>query len=437
MSEIGDFKHHSTCRFCGSPDLAQVLDFGAVPLAGGFLAEDQIAAEKVYPLSLQFCRGCTLVQVGDAVSGETLFHNYFYFSSSIQTLVGHFAEFADEIVGRFARPSEAFVVEIGSNDGVLLKPLAERGVRALGVDTATNVVASIKGLGGRQGNGQGNGLGDRQGDTPPFTVVNDFFTEAVAKRIRAEHGPADSIVSSYSLAHIDDMADVMRGVKALLAPDGHFVFEVYYLGALLGELQYDMVYHEHVNYYSMAALTRFFATFGLEFFDVKELPLRGGTLRYYVRNAGAPGPPVADSVEELIEREHERGLDSLDTYLAFAKRVETSRTELMATLADLKREGKEIAGYGASGRATTIMSYCGIDARHLSYVVDDAPAKHGFFTPGSHLEIKPWSAAEASPPDYMLLFAWSFADEVIEKRAGYLAGGGKFIIPLPEVRIVG
>ena len=410
-------KNPKHCRLCQSTELANILDFGKVPLAGGFLREDQFANENFYPLSLQFCRNCTLVQVEDTVPGDTLFRNYFYFSSSIQTLVTHFGEFAQEIAARFTNPSEALVVEIGSNDGVLLKPLTKLGVRCVGVEPASNVVASI--------------------DTPGLNIINEFFTEDVARRIREEHGPADMIVSSYTLAHIDDMTTVLNGVKALLKSDGQFVFEVYYLGALIDELEYDMVYHEHAHYYSMAALTRFFDRFGLEIFDVKSLPLRGGTMRYYLRKADAVETGVSDSVQELVDREHERGLDSIDTYIAFASRVERSRTELMGVLSDLIREGKEIVGYGASGRATTIMSFCGIDKQHLSYVVDDAPAKHGFFTPGSHLSIKPWSATEQSRPDYLLLFAWSFADEVIAKRADYLAQGGKFIIPLPEVKIVG
>jgi methylation protein EvaC len=414
---IGAYEHSSLCRFCGSSDLKEVLDFGSVPLAGGFLTEDQLDDEKYYPLSLHFCGSCTLVQVGDAVPPATLFRNYFYFSSSIRTLIDHFAEFSDEIIAHLTKPAEALVVEIGSNDGVFLKPLTERGVKAIGVDPASNVVASI--------------------DTPGLNVINDFFTEKVAARIREENGPADRIVSSYSLAHIDDMTDVLKGVKVLLKDDGQFIFEVYYLGALLDELQYDMIYHEHVNYYSMAALGRFLGTFGMEIFDVEEFPLRGGTLRYFVKNVDSAAPPVSDAVQALIDREHLRGLDSLDTYAEFAKRVDQSRIELMAVLGDLKREGKEIIGYGASGRATTIMSYCGIDARQLDYVVDDAPAKHGLFTPGSHLLIRPWSAAEESTPDYVLLFAWSFADEVIKKRAAYLAQGGKFIVPLPNVRIIG
>jgi predicted TPR repeat methyltransferase len=417
QQQIGDYTRQTRCRFCQNENLTKILDFGNVPLAGGFLRSDQRSDEKFYPLALQFCRDCTLVQVQDSIPPATLFRNYFYFSSSIQTLVGHFAEFAEEVVSRFEDPSAALVVEIGSNDGVFLKPLTNRGVTAVGVEPATNVVASI--------------------DTPGLNVVNEFFNEEVALRVREQYGLADTIVSSYTLAHIDDMTGVLNGVKALLKKEGQFVFEVYYLGALMDELQYDMIYHEHVNYYSMAALTSFFKRFGLEIFDVKALSLRGGTMRYYVGDTELVASKVTPAVQALIDQEHEKGLDSLDSYRAFADRVENSRTELMKVLGELKRDGKMVAGYGASGRATTIMSYCAIGEEHLNYVVDDAPAKHGLYTPGSHLPIVAWEATQDEWPDYLLLFAWSFAKEVIDKRADYLAAGGKFIIPLPTVKIVG
>lgn len=412
----GDYLHHTTCRFCQSRRLVKVLDFGDVPLAGAFLKPEEFPAERFYPLEIHFCQDCTLVQVLVAVPGEVLFRKYFFFSSAIRTLVEHFAELAAEIAERFAGGKDALVVEIGCNDGVLLRPLYELGIRCVGVDPATNVVEQIK--------------------IPGVTVVNDFFTEKLAFELLRSTGPADVIVSSYSFAHIDDMVDVMKGIAALLRPDGVFLFEVYYLGIVLDELQYDMMYHEHMSYYTLRSLELFFERFGMEVFDVEKLPLRAGTIRYYVRNKGRRRETISPRVQELRDYERDRGYHRVETFFQYAERVQKSRADLIGLLGRLRREGKRIIGYGGSGRSTMIMNYCGIDSRYLEFVVDDAPAKLGWCMPGTHLPIKSWSAAAAEPPDYALVFAWSFLDEIVRKRQEYLQNGGKFIVPLPEVRIL-
>jgi SAM-dependent methyltransferase len=413
---LGQYVHHTACRFCQSSNLIPFVDFGLVPLAGAFLTKDQTPGEKYYPLQVCFCRDCTLVQVNNAVPGETLFKNYFYFSSAIQTLVEHFKRFALEVKSRFLNDASSFVVEIGCNDGVLLKPLLAEGVKCLGVDPATNVVES-------------------SGLARPH-ILNDFFTEQVALQICKNHGPADAILSSFSFAHIDDMVDVMKGVKALLKDDGVLIFEVYYLGIVIDEMQYDMIYHEHQSYYSLVSLMNFMKRFGMEVFEVKRIPLRAGTIRFYVRNIGQRGI-VDRSVEDLLAYERGRKLDDLSTYQDFGKKVESTKVELMALLSRLKKQRKMIIGYGASGRATTIMTYCGIDGQYLNYVVDDSPAKQGFLTPGTHVPIKPWSATEMPPtPDYVVVFAWPFIEEVKRRRRDYLEQGGRFIVPLPEVKVI-
>lgn len=417
--QLGEFIHHTTCRFCGGANLVKILDFGNVPLAGGFLKEEQFAEERFYPLELHFCKHCSLVQVTNAVPRDVLFKNYFYFSSSIKTLVDHFTEFAREVYERFLKnTSQPFVFELGCNDGVFLKPLAALGARAVGVDPATNVVNSV--------------------NSPEITIINDFFSEKFAKEIRDHYGPADAFLSSYSFAHIDDMMDVMRGVKSLLKRDGIFIFEVYYLGTLIDELQYDMIYHEHFSYYSFHALDFFLRQFGMEIFDVKLIPgVRAGAARFYAKNIGQRSETPSRAVVEMVQYEKARRFDKAETFLDYADKVNTTKRQLLDLLDKIKREGKRIIGYGASGRGTTIMNYCGIDNRYLDYVVDDAPAKHGFYTPGTHVPIKPWSATESSPcPNYALLFAWSFIDEVKKKRKEYLDRGGHFIVPLPEVKVV-
>ncbi|MDO8463066.1 MAG: class I SAM-dependent methyltransferase [bacterium] len=421
QQKIGTFIAHRDCRFCGGTNLHTILDFGNVPLAGGFLKAEQFADEEYYPLDLKVCTDCTLVQVPNAVSGEKLFReHYFYFSSKIQTLVTHCAAFAQDVVDRFlAGKSDASVFEIGCNDGVMLRPFAQLGVTAVGMDPASNVVASVAQDG--------------------FTIYDDFFNEETAKRVRAEHGQFDAITTSYSFAHIDDMRSVLRGVQEILKPDGVLVFEVYYLGTLMDEMQYDMIYHEHCSYYSLSALQHFLAQFDMEIFDTYFTPgVRSGAVRFYARNvAGAPRPRT-ESLRAMEQYEAERGFGTLETFQGYGAKVEKTRTDLLALLDGLKAKGKTIIGYGASGRGTTIMNYCGIGEQYLDYVVDDAPAKHGYATPGTHVAIHPWEKTqEGKFPDYALLFAWSFAKEVCAKRADYLRAGGKFIVPLPEVRVIG
>lgn len=417
--QLGEFKQRTDCRFCQGKNLVKILDFGNVPLAGGFLKEADFPNEKFYPLELNFCKDCFLIQVSNVVPADVLFKNYFYFSSAIKTLVDHLADFAAETTERFLKDRKnPSVFEIGCNDGVMLKPFAKLGVKAAGIDPATNVVNSI--------------------DSKDIIVINDFFTEEVAKKIRAEYGQFDAIVSSYSFAHIDDMISVIKGTKTLLKDDGVFIFEVYYLGTLIEEMQYDMIYHEHMSYYSLKSLEIFLKKYGMEIFDIKFTPgVRSGAVRFYARNIGKRKEQISERVNEMIRNENIHGYDKAETFLGYASKVNKTREQLMELLNRLKGEGKTIIGYGASGRGTTIMNYCGIDTKFLDYIVDDAPAKHGFFTPGTHVPIKPWEfTKEGKFPEYALLFAWSFINEVKKRRTDYLKEGGKFIVPLPEVSIV-
>lgn len=423
QKKIGQFTARTTCRFCDGSRLTKVLDFGPVPLAGGFLKPEEFASEEYFPLDLSFCEDCTLVQVSNAVPAEQLFRkHYFYFSSKIQTLVTHCAAFAQDVYEKFLKGKpDASVFEIGCNDGVMLRPFAKLGVKAVGMDPASNVVASVQQDG--------------------FTIHDDFFSRASAERVKAQHGQFDAITTSYSFAHIDDMRSVMDGVDALLKPDGVLVFEVYYLGTLVEELQYDMIYHEHMSYYSLSALRNFLAQWNMEIFDVYFTPgVRSGAARFYAQKvvAGRRPRPITDAVRALEQQEAARGYDRSATFRAYGDKVAKTRTDLITLLRDLKAQGKTVIGYGASGRGTTIMNYCGIGPEHLDYVVDDAPAKHSYATPGTHVTIHPWSKVEeGTRPDYALLFAWSFMKEVVQKRADYLRSGGKFIVPLPEVKVVG
>ena len=406
------------CRFCDSRELGLVMDFGEVGLAGAFLKPEQFAAERTFPMRLHFCKNCHAVQVTDKVPADVMFQNYFYFSSSIDTLREHFERYAAEVTKRFLDPAKAAVLEFGCNDGVLLRPLADQGIRTvIGVDPASNVVATI--------------------NDSRIKVVNDYFSEDVARTVVAEYGRLDLIMANNVYAHIPDIQGTTRAVAQALHADGVFAFEVHYLGKVIDELQYDMIYHEHLYYYSLLSVMNHLARYDMMVFDIKPIPIHAGSIRFYACKRGSKhSGSVSPAVKALEAEERARGFDRYETFLQFSDTVAAHRDRLIELLRELRGQGKRIAGYGASGRANTMIQYCGINHDHLDYMIDDAKAKAGFFTPKSHFEIFPSSILErANPPDYLLIFAWSFFDEIRKKNGNYLDKGGRMILPLPEVSI--
>jgi SAM-dependent methyltransferase len=406
------------CAFCDSRKMHLIMDFGDVALAGGFLKPERFADERFFPLRLFFCEECFAVQVVDKVPAEVLFHDYFYFSSSIGTLRDHFKQYAAEVTARFLDAPNASVLEFGCNDGVLLRPLADQGIRTvIGVDPATNVVSTI--------------------DDARVRIVNDFFGEAVAQRIVAEHGKLDMVMANNVYAHIPDIQGITRAISQVLKDDGVFVFEVHYLGKVIDEMQYDMVYHEHLYYYSLLSALAHFDRYDMTVFDVKPVPIHAGSMRFYVCKKGSKhARQESEAVRELKRRELAQGFDRYETFRLFSRSVAAHKDELCALLDRLRSEGHRIAGYGASGRANTMIQYCGINHQQLDYMIDDAPAKTGFYTPGSHFQIHSSKVLEQpDAPDHLLVFAWSFFEEIRRRNADYLNAGGSMILPLPRVSI--
>ena len=419
MGDSSAVKSTAYCSFCNSKSMTEIMDFGEVALAGGFLHANQFTEESYYPLRLFFCHDCYAVQVIDKVSAGILFKDYFYFSSSIQTLRDHFIEYAREVATRFLMPESATVVEFGCNDGVLLGPLANQNIKTvIGVDPATNIVSTI--------------------NDPRITIINDFFTEDVAQDIISKHGQVDMVVANNVYAHIPDIQGITRAICNVLSGDGVFIFEVHYLGNVINELQYDMIYHEHLYYYSLLSAMKHFERYGMMVFDIKKVPIHAGSMRFYVCKKGSKnGCVVSPAVIQLQNEELAKGFNCPETFARFSTNIAERKTMLLALLNKLKKEGRTIAGYGASGRANTMIQYCGINRSHLDYMIDDAPAKEGFFTPGSHFGIHPSSILDQpNPPDYLLIFAWSFFDEIAQRSKKYLDGGGRMIVPLPEVKIL-
>ena len=398
--------------------MTEIMDFGKVALAGGFLRSDQFADEEYYPLRLYFCHDCFAVQVIDKVSPDVLFKDYFYFSSSIQTLCDHFVDYAQEVSIRFLKPESSTVIEIGCNDGVFLKPLADQKIRTvIGVDPATNIVGTI--------------------NDPRINIINNFFTEDVAHDIILKYGRVDMVVANNVYAHIPDIQGITRAISNVLSDDGVFIFEVHYLGKVINEFQYDMIYHEHLYYYSLLSAMKHFERFGMIVFDVKPVAIHAGSMRFYVCKKGSKhGSSISPAVISLQEEELAKGFHLSETFVRFSSDVAEHKGKLMALLEKIKREGGKVAGYGASGRANTLIQYCGITREQIDYMVDDAPAKVGCYTPGSHLLIYPSSVLEGKEaPDYVLVFAWSFFDEICMRNAAYLAKGGRMILPLPTVAL--
>lgn len=407
-----------TCSFCGSSVLSEIIDFGDVAVAGAFLTKDQISTEKKYPLVIVFCEDCYAVQVRDHIDPKALFENDFYFSSAIKTLRDHFADYAAEVTGRFLpEPKKAATLEFGSNDGVLLKPIADQGVgRVIGIEPAKNIIETVK--------------DDR------LTLINDFFNVALAEKIIEKYGHVDLVMANNTYAHISDINGVTAGVDKVLKDDGVFIFEVHYLGSVIQGLQYDFIYHEHIYYYSLLALDNHLARHGMVVFDIKPIAIHGGSIRFYATKKGSVhAKNVSNAVKDLREEELRLGFDKAEMYKNYASEIAEKKRQLMDLLKDLKQQGKKIAGYGASGRANTIIQYCGITDEQVDFMIDDAPAKKGMYTPGSHLEIRGNEAIADYKPDYILIFAWAFYKEIAAKCEDYLKGGGQMIVPLPDVKV--
>lgn len=406
------------CAFCGSVKLAEVIDFGKVAIAGAFIQKKDFSKEEKYQLTIVFCKDCFVVQVRDHVDPKVLFKHDFYFSSAIKTLSDHFAEYASEVTARFlSNPKKSVVVEFGSNDGVLLKPFADQGVKTvIGVDPATNIVQSI--------------------DDDRLTLVNDFFNVPVAQKIVEKYGKADLVCANNVYAHISDINGVTEAINTVMKDDGVFIFEVHYLGKIIQDMQYDMMYHEHIYYYSLIALQNHLARHDMVIFDIKPVPIHGGSIRYYAAKKGSRhAQNISPRVEALRAQELKLGYDTPVMYAQFASRVAEKKKKLMTLLNALKKKGRRVVGYGASGRANTIIQYCGITDKHLDYMIDDAPAKQGMYTPGSHLLIQSSAALKEKKPEYILLFAWTFYNEIASKLGEFFDRGGRMIVPLPDVRI--
>lgn len=403
------------CRVCGSA-IEPFMSFGRMPIANGFVAPGETGDEFVYELAPAICSDCKMLQIVEQPPAAAMFHDHYaFFASTSRYMQAHFKRFAEMVMERhLASRPDPFVVELGSNDGIMLRNFRDRGYRHLGIEPSGNVARVAR----------------EQG----VDTLNEFFSTNVAERIVQDNGPADVVLAANVMCHIPDIGEIARGIRRLLKPDGLLMFEDPYLGDVVAKTSYDQIYDEHVFIFSALSVSRAFEPFDLELIDVLPQITHGGSMRYILAPKGAYKPSAA--TPELMAKERQQGLDNPSTFGRFKENCETSRQALLRMLEDLRSERKRVVGYGATSKSTTVINYCGITPGHVEFISDTTPIKQGKLSPGAHIPVRPYGEFAARYPDYALLFAWNHAAEIREKETKFTAAGGRWITYVPKVAIV-
>jgi SAM-dependent methyltransferase len=415
------------CRVCNSQNIKNVISLGFTPLANAFLTKEQLdQPEEKFPLDLVFCADCTLIQIVETVPPEKLFSSYFYVSSISQTTLDNAKALTEKVMGIMNLDGSSVVVEIGSNDGYLLKNYVEKGVKVIGFEPAKNIaeIANEKGI--RTFN--------TFFDTEKAMMLNGKI-QTPSSKDGERNFTVDVVHANNVLAHVANLHSVIEGIKVILAPNGVAIVETHYVKDLFDHNEFDCIYHEHLCYYSAHSIKKLFEIHGMTMVDVERIPMHGGSLRCYFQRTDGPMQLKSERVEEILFQE-KATMDGFFYYHPLLDRACNLRLTIHQLLIELKKCDKKIAIYGAPAKSTTFLNFFGIDKDYIEYVVDATPQKQFHFTPGTHLPIYPPSMLATEPPDYCLLLTWNFADEIIAKESEFRAKGGKFIIPIPELKIV-
>jgi SAM-dependent methyltransferase len=414
------FRTRRTCRLCGSSAVEVAIPLQPIPAATPNMDLQAVAqrhadvAQISVPMDLYLCRDCGHLQILDVIDPDIQYTNFKYTTSISLGLPEHFRKLADELITATSAKPSSLVVEIGSNDGTLLRPFKERGLRVLGIDPARETAKRATDAG--------------------VPTLADFFTSTLADDIVLEHGQAVIVIANNTFANIDDLADVAVGIKRLLAPDGVFVFETSYGADVIEKGLIDTVYHEHLSYFMVRPLVTFFRRHGLELYDVQHIWTKGGSLRGFVKLAG-DGRPVAASVETMIAHERDLGLDGMAPYRKFATHIDSIRTQLGEIVADHQRRGQKIAGYGASVGSVTLVQQFRLGTA-LDFIADDNPLTDAIIGPGYRIPVLPSGALADRKPPLVVILAWRYAEPIKKKNSSYVENGGRFVVFLPELKFI-
>ena len=398
------------CRSCNKEEFLEFISLNSQPPANAFLKESDFDKEVLYPLDVTCCRNCLLVQLTDEsyIPRDKLFLDYAYASSISGGLRNHFTELADKIKSEF---NPKVVVDIGSNDGVLLKPLLELGCEAIGVEPAGNLA--------KQANNNG------------LTTICSYFDRDTVNKIISNNGKADIVVASNVFAHLDEYHDIIENVKRMLSEDGTYIVEVQYFADMIRDMTFDNIYHEHVLYYTIHSMINLFDKHNMTVYNVEKIPTHGGSIRAYISEGKSP----QQSVNNLIREEKENGIDNLQTLENFNKKLQSNIEQIRELFVKLKKDNKRIFGYGAPAKSSTMINSIGLDNSNIELIIEDSPLKQGLFTPGSHIPITSPDILEKEIPDYLMIFAWNYSDEIIKKVEDKYQKLN-YIIPMPELRVI-
>jgi SAM-dependent methyltransferase len=404
-----------TCRLCGGTRLTSVLELAPTPPANAFVPREELAKpQQRFPLDVFFCEDCTHAQLLDVVDPSVLFENYVYVSGTSPAFVAHFEKYANGVLEQFKPAPGSLVVDIGSNDGTLLRFFQKAGMKVQGIDPARNIAQEAT----------------RNG----IPTMAAFFNPKLASEIRAQQGPATVITANNVFAHIDNLEAVVDGIRTLLAPNGIFVFEVSYLVDVFEKTLFDTIYHEHLDYHSVRPLVPFFGRLGMELIEAQRVGSHGGSLHAVVQMKGGPWP-VGKSVADAIAYEEKLGLHRAETFREFGNNINALKRDLGKLLRELKASGKKIAGFGAPAKATTLMFHFEIGPELIDFIADDSPLKQNLYSPGYHIPVLPRTAVFERRPDYLVLLAWNFAEPLMKSLKAYTDAGGHFIVPIPKLEV--